>query len=135
MLISHAQSAIKSRFRCNENLRGVMKHRVSFVLIVAMGFQLFGWAGCTSVGGNNGNSSLPTNPIDGNQDTEAQTLRGLRSGEPNGDFDRALEAIVNDDRAELQGTVIAAGDIDVFALGPMSAGDRLIINASTPNSS
>jgi len=60
----------------------------------------------------------------------------VESGEPNGSFNVAMEAVFDAaGTARLQGTVSTAGDLDVFKLGPMSAGDRIVVDAYAFNSS
>jgi len=72
--------------------------------------------------------------IDGNQGTVSSNL-GKTENEPNDTFAEAIVAVFDgNDVAKLQGTVQQKGDIDVYLLGPLSAGDQLTINTTTPNS-
>ncbi len=76
--------------------------------------------------------------IDGNRGAPSQVppgTAGRTQGEPNGSFDDALIAVFDDDGvAKLQGTISAVGDVDVFQLGAMEPGDRIIVDAGTPGS-
>lgn len=68
--------------------------------------------------------------IDGNRSSSSIGVAGKTSGEPNGSFADAIIAIFDDAGvARLEGTVEAVGDLDVFSLGPLTAGDRLIVDA------
>jgi hypothetical protein len=56
--------------------------------------------------------------------------------EPNDAFLAAATALFDpQNRAQLEGTVSQVGDLDVFTLGAREPGDRLVIDAKTPNSS
>ena len=48
--------------------------------------------------------------------------------EPNNDFSEAHKAIFSAEIARLTGTIDNRDDLDVFDLGPLSAGDRLIVD-------
>lgn len=73
--------------------------------------------------------------IDGNRDASLTSLLGKTSGEPNGAFAEAIVAVL-DARgvARLQGTVADEGDLDVFLLGPLSAGQKVSVDAQTRGS-
>jgi hypothetical protein len=74
--------------------------------------------------------------LDGNRDETVTSPLGKTSGEPNGTFADGIVAVFDSGGvARLQGTVSHSSDLDVFILGPLSTGDRLIIDASTPGSS
>ena len=76
-----------------------------------------------------------TNVIDGNRDAPSTGMSGKTSGEPNGSFLQAIVAVFDEEgTARLQGTVADVGDLDVFLLGPLSPGDRLIVDADTTGS-
>lgn len=76
------------------------------------------------------------NPTDGNRGLDPGTTGpGKYFGEPNDTFASPITAFFNENGlARLQGTVESSGDLDVFVLGPMSAGDRISVDASTPTS-
>jgi hypothetical protein len=74
--------------------------------------------------------------IDGNRDTSLTSPLGKTFGEPNGSFSTAVIAVFDqDDVAELQGTVSARGDLDVFLLGSLNRGDRVRVDTATVGSS
>ncbi len=72
--------------------------------------------------------------IDGNRDTTLTSPLGKTSGEPNDSFDEAIVAVLDDGVARLQGNVVTAGDMDVYMLGALAPGDRVVVDATTPNS-
>lgn len=54
-------------------------------------------------------------------------------GEPNDEFGQALDTIFDSQgHAHLAGTISNGGDIDVYSLGALEPGDRLIIDVGTP---
>ncbi len=68
--------------------------------------------------------------VDGNRDTTATSPLGKTSGEPNGAFSNPVVAVFDStDTARLHGTVETVGDLDVYLLGSMSPGDRIIVDA------
>ena len=70
--------------------------------------------------------------MDGNQNDSLNST----SGEPNDTFSQAITASFDGNGlARLLGTVTSKGDIDVYDLGPLLAGDQLIIDAATTGSS
>jgi len=72
----------------------------------------------------------PDGVVDGNVD-----VQGKPTGEPNGSFSQALEAVFDGSAiAHLQGTVEVNGDMDVFDIGPLARGDLLKVDADTPTS-
>jgi hypothetical protein len=76
-----------------------------------------------------------TDVIDGNRDALSTGMSGKTSGEPNGSFSQAIVALFDEEGiARLQGTVADVGDLDVFVLGPLSPGDRVIVDADTTGS-
>lgn len=84
-------------------------------------------------GSDAGQFVLPDLPVDGGTITPPTGPDGTTIGEPNDSFAQAL--VVEFDmngRAQLVGTVGSIGDIDVFLLGPVSAGDEIIVDADTP---
>lgn len=71
--------------------------------------------------------------IDGN--VNDSNTSDKTSSEPNDTFAQAIAASFDDNGdAFLQGTVSGVGDLDVFSLGPLARGDRLLIDTSTPGS-
>lgn len=74
--------------------------------------------------------------IDGNREEGLISALGKTYGEPNDDFASAIVAVFDEARtATLQGTVSRRGDLDVFQLGPLRAGEEILIEAETPASS
>ena len=68
--------------------------------------------------------------VDGNRDTSVTSTLGKTSGEPNGDFAEPVVAVFDAAGvARLQGTVETVDDLDVYLLGRMSPGDRIIVDA------
>ncbi len=91
------------------------------------------------MGGCGGSVTAPgPTLVDGNRE-EGTSPRGKTSGEPNGTFESALIALFDaDGTARLQGTispVLAPADADVFDLGLLKAGDRVVISAGARRSS
>jgi len=73
--------------------------------------------------------------IDGNRDESVTSPLGKTSGEPNGSFSDPVAAVFDDEGvARLQGTVAREGDLDVFLLGALAPGDRVIVTTSTVGS-
>lgn len=73
--------------------------------------------------------------IDGNRGSISTDVAGKTSTEPNNSFSQAIIAVFDDEGiARLQGTVAYTGDLDVFSIGPMSAGDRVTVDADTTGS-
>ncbi|MHC5108537.1 MAG: matrixin family metalloprotease [Planctomycetota bacterium] len=77
--------------------------------------------------GNGGSGSLE----DGNQDESLTSNLGKTSGEPNGSFSTPVVAVFEDGEAKLQGTVSQVGDMDVYLLGSLSAGDLVTVDTDT----
>lgn len=86
---------------------------------------------------NNDNANENYNSvIDGNRDQDATSGLGKTFGEPNDSFSEAVVAVADASGAfRLEGTVYPRGDLDVYQLGAMAPGDRMIIDASTAGSS
>jgi hypothetical protein len=83
--------------------------------------------GCPGAGPGN---PSPSNFEDGNVDESVQSPLGKTSGEPNDDFDSAIVAVPDQSGSfRLKGTVESSNDIDVFLLGGLAAGDRVIAEA------
>lgn len=69
--------------------------------------------------------------VDGNRDPADP-----QPGEPNGAFALAVPAVFNTAGvARLQGNVEQVGDLDVYELGPLGAGDRVVVDAYAFSSS
>jgi len=89
---------------------------------------LVGSAGC---GVSIDNIIPPSGVLDGNVG-----VQGKPTGEPNGSFPQALEAVFDGSAiAHLQGTIEIIGDMDVYDIGPLARGDLLTVDADTPTSS
>jgi len=74
--------------------------------------------------------------VDGNRDPSLTSPLGKTAGEPNGDFAQPIVAVFDAQGvARLQGTVARNGDIDVYLLGPLNAGDRVTVDAYATGSS
>ncbi len=70
--------------------------------------------------------------IDGNRDESLTSSLGKTSGEPNDTFQNPVVAVFNANGiAQLKGTIPAAGDMDVYLLGPLAAGDRVTVDTDT----
>ncbi len=80
--------------------------------------------------------SGPLEPEDGNLGLDPRLFPNQRiAGEPNDSFAQPLDAIFDSAGvAQLTGSISTPEDVDVYALGPLSAGDRLIIDVATHNS-
>jgi hypothetical protein len=91
---------------------------------------MVGWAtaGCTP--GTPPDDPLPSNFEDGNVDESVQSPLGKTSGEPNDDFAIPVVAVPEPSGlVRLKGTVETSNDMDVFLLGELAAGDRVIAEA------
>jgi len=106
-------------------------------VLAARGGGLFGMLAVIGVAGC-GSGVVPPDPgeiVDGNRDTTVTSPLGKTSGEPNGAFSDPVVAVFDSTgTARLQGTVETRQDMDVYLLGRMSPGDRLAVDAYTPNS-
>lgn len=72
---------------------------------------------------------------DGNVGGTLSGTVNTATGEPNDTFAQAIAAAFDaTGRARLAGTVAAPGDLDVYRLGSLSAGERVIVDADTPGS-
>ncbi len=94
-------------------------------------------AGCPGVmpGGVVPDPPNGTDVVDGNRDSSATSAVGKTSGEPNGSFDEAIVAVFDEAGvAQLQGVVSQRSDLDVFWLGALVPGDRLVIDTITSSS-
>lgn len=68
---------------------------------------------------------------DGNADASGLRTIGTPRGEPNGDFDQAIPALFDQEgRAALRGSIQVVGDLDVYDLGLIQRGQRLIVDVS-----
>ncbi|GMU23845.1 MAG: hypothetical protein AMXMBFR13_39230 [Phycisphaerae bacterium] len=72
---------------------------------------------------------------DANIGVDPKDFPSLRvGGEPNDTFAEPVDVIFDDQgSARLQGTIASSADVDIYALGPMTAGDRIIIDVGTPS--
>lgn len=82
-------------------------------------------AGCP-VPDDNGDST------DGNVGVDPADFPNKRvSGEPNDLFDIPVDVIFDfAERAQLRGQISTTGDVDVYALGPLSAGARILVDVA-----
>jgi len=107
------------------------------ILVVRSGIGLCGLLTVIGVAGCPGVVVPPDSGeiVDGNRDTTVTSPLGKTSGEPNGGFNDPVVAVFDSTgTARLQGTVETVDDLDVFLLGPLSPGDRIAVDAYTPNS-
>ncbi len=96
------------------------------VFLILMGFVA---AGC-SAGTAPPDGPLPSNFEDGNVDESVQSPLGKTSGEPNDDFAIPVVAVPEQSGiVRLKGTVETSNDLDVFLIGQVVAGDRVIADA------
>ena len=73
--------------------------------------------------------------IDGNRDAGLTSIFGKTYGEPNNAFSQAIAAVFGEGGiARLQGTIANIGDLDVFLIGALSPGDRVVVDADTTGS-
>ena len=73
--------------------------------------------------------------VDGNRDESVSSPLGKTAGEPNDTFSQPVVAVFDaGGTARLEGRVASIGDLDVYLLGPLSAGDRLFVDTSTAGS-
>ncbi|NLX13425.1 MAG: matrixin family metalloprotease [Phycisphaerales bacterium] len=96
---------------------------LGLVLLAALGLS-----GCDGI--------IASGAEDGNAGLDAHSFPNQKiQGEPNDTFAEAIE-VIWDRRGmgRLFGRISHAEDVDVFALGPMNEGDRLIIDVGTPRS-
>lgn len=72
---------------------------------------------------------VPTS-TDGTVGVDPNAVPGQRIlGEPNGTFEEALYVVFDaTEAAHLAGTIASTQDVDVYALGPMTAGDRIVVD-------
>jgi hypothetical protein len=71
--------------------------------------------------------------VDGNKNRNPLDYPNLRiQGEPNDSFSQPLDVIFDESgHASLEGSISTSSDVDVYALGPLSPGDRFIIDVRT----
>jgi len=73
------------------------------------------------------------NDTNGNSGVDPNQTSQRAQGEPNDSFDNAVKVLLNEvGQATLQGTITTPDDVDVYNIGPMFAGDRLVVGVSTP---
>jgi len=73
---------------------------------------------------------------DGNVDETATSPLGKTSGEPNGRFDNPVVAVFSDaGEAALKGNVAQGADLDVYLLGALEVGDRVVVDARASDGS
>ena len=93
--------------------------------LATIGFCIPLIAGCPSM----------TEPNDGNTNPPGGgTPTGRVEGEPNDSFSEAIDIILDAaGNGRLQGTITRSTDVDIYRLGEVAAGDRVIIDVATPN--
>jgi Matrixin len=92
---------------------------VASMLCWTAGCGLFDFGGSSSI-------------VDGNRGATLSGIVGRSVGEPNDDFADALTVFFDDlGRARLAGVIEDAFDVDVFDLGPLRAGDRVVVDVAT----
>ncbi len=98
-----------------------------FVSCLTLG--ILGASGCPMDGGEG-----PL--VDGNVGVDPGTFPEKHiQGEPNDSFGNPVEVIFDDaNTAHLAGTISAPTDIDVYLLGELLVGDRIIVDVGTPSS-
>lgn len=71
---------------------------------------------------------------DGNVGVDPGTVNNAKTqGEPNNTFTESVAVVFNAaDTARLAGVVSSPGDVDVYSLGPLAGGDRVVVDLSTP---
>jgi len=76
---------------------------------------------------------VPTPLPDGNVDLDPKEFPNLRiEGEPNDSFESALDVIFDgSDVGRLEGAVASVDDVDVYSLGRLLPGDRIIVDVGT----
>jgi hypothetical protein len=76
-------------------------------------------------------TSQPLN--DANVGIDPKQYPGLKvAGEPNDTFAEAVQVLFNDSGVgQLAGTISTSNDVDIYSLGAMKAGDRIIVDVGT----
>lgn len=97
-------------------------------VVLAVGVLTIGMLGSSCV-----MPPASTGATDGNANVDPKDFPNLRvQGEPNDTFSQALDVVIDDaGHASLQGSISTPADIDVYALGPMSVGDRIVVDVGT----
>jgi len=90
------------------------------------------WLGCGCVPP----PADPQKATDGNVGLDPRLFPGQRIlGEPNDSFAEPVDVILDDaGMGHLTGTIASLEDVDIYALGSLRAGDRVIIDVGTPDS-
>jgi hypothetical protein len=101
--------------------------KTSFALRLAWFFLL------AAILGSWGCPTAQPNPNGGNPTASTINMAGQAvDTEPNDTFDQAQTVTFDDSGAlHITGRISTSSDVDVYAVGPMTAGDRLIIDAGT----
>lgn len=102
--------------------RLAVRRLAAALVVAAMTFP----AGCVGTNVAAPGIASNTNIIDGNASNPV--------GEPNNTFAQAIAAVFSGGVANLVGTIEKRDDVDVFDLGALSAGDRIVIDVNTPDS-
>ena len=86
-------------------------------------------AGCGSMTPQAAPLDDEESPEDGIVDPTVVSDLGSGDDEPNDDFDEAQEAVLDSsDQTQLEGIIEDIGDLDVYDLGLLEAGDRIIVD-------
>ncbi len=102
----------------------LLARRCAWTGLMISGFAILGCPAGTVPGDT-------SNYVDGNADPAAQSPLGKTSGEPNDDFGDAVVGVPEaSGLIRLKGTVSSGDDLDVFLLGSLSSGDRVLVDAS-----
>lgn len=107
--------------------------------VIGLGALVLAVGGCgaSPSGGSGGPPDDDgTVPVDGGvgttgllQDGNVGTSQSKPAGEPNGSFVQALATTYDSQNVvRLQGSIERTGDLDVFSLGPLAAGDRIVVD-------
>ncbi len=106
-------------------MRGWQRRTLRAVLCALLGLT----AGCQSMTPQAAPQDDEESPEDAIVDPTAVSDTGSGDGEPNDDFDEARKAVLDSsDQARFEGTIEDIGDLDVYDLGPLEAGDRIIVD-------
>ncbi|MBI4579889.1 MAG: matrixin family metalloprotease, partial [Planctomycetes bacterium] len=80
----------------------------------------------------------PTAPLpadDGAANGQGNDLGRRTTGEPNDTFSQAITVVYDGGgNGQITGSIATTDDVDVYRLGPFTAGDRIIVDISTGNS-
>jgi len=100
------------------------------LMVVLFFFPIIGGACCVQP------PPPDNNTTDGNVGLDPNQYPNRRiAGEPNDTFDNPVEVIFSDSlRGQLEGVIATQDDVDIYSLGELFAGDRIVIDVGTSNS-